>query len=50
VILPDYSPPSVPLSMLIVPERAGVARVRLLVDFLVEQIGSIAGIGQGRRR
>ncbi|MBB4184431.1 DNA-binding transcriptional LysR family regulator [Sinorhizobium terangae] len=43
-ILPDYSLPAVPLSMLIVPERAGVARVRLLVDFLSEQIGLIPGI------
>jgi len=43
-ILPDYAPPPVPLSMLIVPERAGVARVRLLVDFLAEQIGRIPGI------
>ena len=43
-ILPDYSLPSVPLSMLIVPERAGIARVRLLVDFLAEQIGGIPGI------
>ena len=45
-ILPDYSLPPVPLSMLIVPERAGIARVRLLVDFLAEQIGSIPGIEQ----
>jgi DNA-binding transcriptional LysR family regulator len=45
-ILPDYSLPSVPLSMLIVPERAGIARVRLLVDFLAEQIGRIPGIEQ----
>jgi DNA-binding transcriptional LysR family regulator len=43
-ILSDYSLPPVPLSMLIVPERAGIARVRLLVDFLVEQIGAIPGI------
>jgi DNA-binding transcriptional LysR family regulator len=43
-ILPDYALPPVPLSMLIVPERAGVARVRLLVDFLAEQIGGIPGI------
>lgn len=43
-ILPDYSPPPVPLSMLIVPERAGIARVRLLVDFLAEAIGGIPGI------
>jgi hypothetical protein len=28
VVLPDFSPPSVPLNMLIVPERSGVARVR----------------------
>ncbi|TDW36831.1 DNA-binding transcriptional LysR family regulator [Rhizobium azibense] len=49
VILPDYSLPPVPLSMLIVPERAGVARVRLLVDFLVEQIGGIAGIEKPQR-
>jgi DNA-binding transcriptional LysR family regulator len=43
-ILPDYSLPPVPLSMLIVPERAGIARVRLLVDFLAEQIAGIPGI------
>jgi hypothetical protein len=30
--------------MLIVPARAGIARVRLLVDFLAEQIGGIPGI------
>jgi DNA-binding transcriptional LysR family regulator len=44
VVLPDYSPPPVPLNLLIVPERANVARVRLLVDFLADQIGSIPGI------
>jgi DNA-binding transcriptional LysR family regulator len=44
VILPDYSPPPVPLSMLIVPERAGISRVRLLVDFLAREIGRIPGI------
>ncbi len=43
-ILPDYAPPPVPLSMLIVPERASVPRVRLLVDFLAEQIGNLPGI------
>jgi DNA-binding transcriptional LysR family regulator len=43
-ILPGYEPPPVPLSMLIVPERAGIARVRLLVDFLIDQIGGIPGI------
>ncbi|WP_136622529.1 MULTISPECIES: LysR family transcriptional regulator [Mesorhizobium] len=43
-ILDDYSLPSAPLNMLIVPERSGVARVRLLVDFLAEQIADIPGI------
>jgi DNA-binding transcriptional LysR family regulator len=47
-ILPDYSLPSVPLSMLIVPERAGIARVRLLVDFLAAQTGTIPGIERPR--
>ena len=49
-ILPDYALPSVPLSMLIVPERAGIARVRLLVDFLVEEIPRIPGIASPRQR
>lgn len=49
VILPDYPLPSVPLNMLIVPERAVIARVRLLVDFLAEQIGGIPGIEPPRR-
>jgi len=44
VILPDYTLPPVPLSMLLIPERAGIARVRLLIDFLVEQIRVIPGI------
>ena len=48
-ILPDYSLPSVPLSLLIVPERSGIARVRLLVDFLAEQIGAIPGIEKPHR-
>jgi DNA-binding transcriptional LysR family regulator len=50
VVLPNHAPPSVPLSMLIVPERAGIARVRLLVDFLAEQIARIPGIEQPRPR
>ncbi len=49
-ILPDYSPASVPLSMLIVPQRAGIARVRLLVDFLAEHIRGIPGIETPRPR
>jgi hypothetical protein len=40
--------PSVPLSMLIVPQRAGIARVRLLVDFLAERIGGLPGIEKPR--
>jgi DNA-binding transcriptional LysR family regulator len=47
-ILPGYAPPPVPLNMLIVPERAGIARVRLLVDFLAERIAGIPGIGTSR--
>ncbi|HXV31516.1 MAG TPA: LysR family transcriptional regulator [Sinorhizobium sp.] len=47
-VLPAYSLPPVPLSMLIVPERAAIARVRLLIEFLVKQIGEIPGIEQSR--
>jgi DNA-binding transcriptional LysR family regulator len=43
-VLQDYAPPSVPLNMLIVPERSGIARVRLLVDFLAERIARLPGI------
>ncbi|RWX79034.1 LysR family transcriptional regulator [Neorhizobium lilium] len=42
-VLPDYGLDPVPLSMLIVPERAGIARVRLLADFLAERIRAILG-------
>lgn len=48
-ILPEYSLPPVPLSMLIVPERAGIARVRLLVEFLAAEMGSVPGIERPRR-
>ena len=44
VVLPDYVPPLVPLNMLIVPERAAIARVRLLKDYLAENIRSIPGV------
>ena len=44
VVLPDYVPPLVPLNMLIVPERAAIARVRLLKDYLAENILSIPGV------
>ncbi|MGJ4948168.1 LysR family transcriptional regulator [Bradyrhizobium sp. HKCCYLS20291] len=44
VILPDHRLPSTPLNMLIVPERAGIARVRLLIDHLAETITRLPGI------
>jgi len=44
-ILPDYALEPVPLSLLIVPERAHVSRVRLLVDFLVSHVDENPGIG-----
>jgi len=47
-ILPDFTLPTAPLSMLIVPERAGIARVRLLIDFLVYEIGRLQGIERAR--
>lgn len=43
-ILPDHVPPPIPLNMLIVPERAGIARVRLLVEFLAMEITRIPGV------
>jgi DNA-binding transcriptional LysR family regulator len=45
-LLPDYSLPTVPLNMLIVPERAGVAGVRLLIDFLVDEAARLPGISK----
>jgi DNA-binding transcriptional LysR family regulator len=48
-VLPDYSLSPVPLNLLIVPERASVARVRLLVEFLAERIAGIPGIEKPRR-
>lgn len=44
-ILPDYALPATPLNMLIVPERSNVLRVRLLIDYLVEEIRKLPGIG-----
>ncbi|MCA6122071.1 LysR family transcriptional regulator [Bradyrhizobium sp. WSM 1704] len=44
VVLPDFSPPPVPLNMLLVPERSGISRVRLLADHLAEQIARTPGI------
>ncbi|MDK4718782.1 LysR family transcriptional regulator [Rhizobium sp. CNPSo 3968] len=47
-ILPDHAPPAVPLNMLIAPERASIARVRLLVEFLAEELPRIPGIRRSR--
>ena len=47
-VLPDYALPTVPLNMLIVPDRASIVRVRLLIDFLAKQIGGIPGIEKPR--
>jgi DNA-binding transcriptional LysR family regulator len=44
VLLRDYRLAPVPLSLLIVPERAAIARVRLLVDFLAAEISKLPGI------
>lgn len=44
VLLPNYALPAVPLNMLIVPERAGVARVRLLIDYLANEARHLPGI------
>ena len=44
MVLPEFSPPPVPLNMLIVPERSGIARVRLLIDYLAAQIARTPGL------
>lgn len=43
-ILPDHAPAAVPLNMLIVPERADIVRVRLLVEYLCREVLQIPGI------
>lgn len=47
-ILPDCRLSSVPLNMLIVPERAGIARVRLAIDYLADEITRLPGIRRER--
>lgn len=44
ILLDEYDLDPIPVSLLVVPERAGVARVRLLVDFLVAEIRKLPGI------
>ena len=41
VVMPDFLPPSVPLNMLVLPERSKVARVRLLEDYLIKGIATM---------
>ncbi len=43
-VLPEYRLSAVPLSLLIVPERAEIGRVRLLVDYLAASVATIPGI------
>jgi len=47
-VLDEYDLDAVPVSLLVVPERAGIARVRLLVDFLVDEIRKLPGIAPPR--
>lgn len=44
VLLPDYPLDPVPLNMLILPERAKVGRVRLLIDYLAAEATTLPGI------
>ncbi len=46
VILADYLLPSVPMSLLIVPERAGISRIRLLAEYLVKAIATVPGLAR----
>ena len=43
-LLDAYVLDPTPLSLLVVPERAGIARVRLLVDFLLSGLSELPGI------
>ncbi len=44
-LLPDHTLPPTPLNMLIVPERAQIARVRLLIDELDKEVRALPGMG-----
>ncbi len=44
-VLPDYVPAPIPFNMLIAPERAGIRRVRMVVEALAEAITRLPGIG-----
>ncbi len=47
-LMPDYSLPPTPFNMLIVPQRAKVTRIRLLIDDLAGQAAHLPGIRTGR--
>jgi DNA-binding transcriptional LysR family regulator len=44
VVLPDFTPEPVPLSILIVPGRTRIMRIRLLVDMLAASLARLPGI------
>lgn len=44
-LLPHHTLPPTPLNMLILPERAQIARVRLLIDELNKEVRALPGIG-----
>ncbi|GJD73534.1 LysR family transcriptional regulator [Methylobacterium goesingense] len=44
VVLPGFAPPPVPVNLLIAPERAGLARIRLLIDALVAEMARVPGL------
>ncbi|WP_460087705.1 LysR family transcriptional regulator [Roseibium sp. LAB1] len=46
VVLPQFCLPPIALSMLIAPSRKDIARVRLLVEFLADQVAGMPGIDQ----
>lgn len=48
-ILSGWTPSPVPLNMLILPERGQLARVRLLIDFLCDQIATLPGLERSVR-
>ncbi|GAA3672155.1 MULTISPECIES: LysR family transcriptional regulator [Acetobacter] len=45
-VLPDYTLPAAPLSMLIAPERTNLTRVRLCAEFLAARAREIPGISR----
>ena len=50
VVLPGYGCAPLPLNLLVVPERAELTRVRLLRDFLAEEITRVPGVGPRPRQ